>query len=55
MGWRRRHSVTRPRSSPPYAGSLIAAYAQTGDCRQTLAHLAEYVRERGIDPDALAS
>jgi transglutaminase-like putative cysteine protease len=40
----------RDQPPSPDAESLMAAYILTDDYRQTLAYLAEYMRERGIDP-----
>lgn len=40
------------REQPPFpdADSLLAAYSQTDDFRETLAYLHRYAQERGIDP-----
>jgi len=42
------------REQPPFpnADSLLAAYGQTDDFRQTITYLHRYMAERGIDPDA---
>jgi transglutaminase-like putative cysteine protease len=45
------------REQPPFSGAdtLLAAYRQTDDFRETIARLQRYMQERGIDPHTTAA